>query len=122
MIYTSTVFRCIDNSGALLVKCIRILGKSPRCKGFPGDIAIISIKTCRAHRKVKAGEMHRAVLIRVGYRLTRRGNIIFQCTSNGAVILNHRELPLGSRVLEPVLREVRKFKHYKLLSLCPAVI
>lgn len=33
MVYTQTKLECIDNSGALVVKCIRILGKSPRSKG-----------------------------------------------------------------------------------------
>lgn len=34
MVYTQTQLKCIDNSGALIVKCLRILGKSPRAKDF----------------------------------------------------------------------------------------
>ena len=122
MVFTQTVLACVDNSGALRVKCIRILGKAPRCKGFPGDFIVISIKTYRPHRKVKRGEVYKAVLARVGYRIPRHGNITVQCTSCSAVILNKRELPLGSRVLGPVMRELRIYSHYKILSLAPAVI
>lgn len=122
MVFTQTVLKCIDNSGALLVKCLRILGKSPRCRGFPGDFIIISIKTHRPHKKVKRGEVYKAVLARVGYRIPRQGNITVQCSSCAVVILNKRELPLGSRVLGPVMRELRDNKHYKILSLAPAVI
>jgi large subunit ribosomal protein L14 len=122
MVFTQTVLKCIDNSGALLVKCLRILGKSPRCRGFPGDFIIISIKTHRPHKKVKRGEVYKAVLARVGYRIPRQGNITVQCSSCAVVILNKRELPLGSRVLGPVMRELRDKKHYKILSLAPAVI
>jgi large subunit ribosomal protein L14 len=122
MVFTQTILKCADNSGALLVKCIRILGKSPRCRGYPGDFIIVSIKTHRSHRKVKRGEVYKAVLARVGYRIPRQGNITVQCTSCAVVLLNKRELPLGSRVLSPVMRELRMNQHYKILGLAPAVI
>jgi len=122
MVYTQTYLKCIDNSGALFVKCLRILGKSPKAKGFPGDYVIVSIKTHRAHKKVKKGEIYKGVLSRVGYQVKRYSSITVQCTSNAVVLLNQRELPLGSRVLEPVMRELRFKHHYKILSMAPAVI
>jgi large subunit ribosomal protein L14 len=122
MVYNQTVLKCADNSGALLVKCIRVLGKAPRCRGFPGDFVIISIKTHRSHKKVRKGEVYKAILARVGYRIPRHGNITVQCTTCAAVILNKRDMPLGSRVLSPVMRELRENEHYKVLGLAPAVI
>ena len=122
MVFTQTVLKCIDNSGAILVKCLRILGKSPKSRGFPGDFIIISIKTHKANRKVKRGEVYKAVLARVGYRIKRDGGLIVKCSSCAVVILNKRELPLGSRVLGPVMRELREKEHFKILSLAPAVI
>lgn len=122
MVFNQTILKCVDNSGALLVKCLRILGKAPRCRGFPGDFIIISIKTHKTHRRVKRGEVYKAVLARVGYRILRQGNISVQCTSCAVIILNKRELPLGSRVLGPVMRELRYNQHFKILGLAPAVI
>ena len=122
MVFTSTKLKCIDNSGALIVKCSRILGKSPRAKGFPGDYVIVSIKTHRPHRKVKKGEIYKAVLARVGYRIKRHSNVTVQCTTCAVVLLNKRELPLGSRVLGPVMRELREKKHFKILNLAQGVI
>lgn len=122
MVYTQTILKCADNSGALLVKCLRILGKSPRARGFPGDYVIVSIKTHRPHRKVKRGEVFKAVLARVGYRIKRSGNITVQCSTCGVVLLNKRELPLGSRILAPVMRELRLKQHFKILTIAPAVI
>lgn len=122
MIFTQTVIFCVDNSGALSLKCLRILGKAPRSRGFPGDEVIISIKTHRPRRKVKRGEIYKAVLARVGYRIPRYGNITVQCNTCAAVVLNKRELPLGSRVLSSVMRELREKEHLKVLSLAPAVI
>lgn len=122
MVFTQTTLQCIDNSGALIVKCLRILGKSPRARGFPGDFIIVSIKTHRPHKKVKRGEIYKGVLARVCYRVKRYGNLTVQCTSAAVVLLNKRELPLGSRVLGPVMRELRFKKHFKILNLAPAVI
>ena len=122
MVYPQTILKCIDNSGALLVKCLRILGKSPRSKGFPGDFIIVSIKTYRPHRKVKKGEVYKGVLAMVGYRIKRYSNITVQCRSCSVVLLNQRNLPLGSRILYPVMRELRLNKHFKILSIAPAVV
>ena len=89
---------------------------------FPGDYVIVSIKTHRPHRKVKRGEVYKAVLARVGYRIKRQGNITVQCSTCAVVLLNKRELPLGSRVLGPVMKELRLKFHFKILNLAPAVI
>ena len=122
MVFTLTTLKCIDNSGALLVKCLRILGKSPRARGFPGDYIIVSIKTHKPNKKVKRGEIYKGVLARVGYSIKRPSNITVQCTTCAVVLLNKRELPLGSRILEPVMRELRENKHFKILSLAQGVI
>lgn len=59
MVVTQTILKCIDNSGALLVKCLRILGKAPKSKGFPGDYVIVSVKTLKPNKKVKKGEIYK---------------------------------------------------------------
>ena len=59
MVYMHTILKCIDNSGALYVKCLRILGKSSKCKGYPGDYIIVSIKTHKPNKKVKRGEIYK---------------------------------------------------------------
>lgn len=59
MVYTNTFLKCIDNSGALYVKCLKILHKSPRSKGFPGDYVIVSVQTYRPNKKVKRGEVYK---------------------------------------------------------------
>jgi large subunit ribosomal protein L14 len=59
MVFTNTILKCIDNSGALLVKCLKILNKSAKCKGFPGDYIIISIKSHKPNKKVKKGEIYK---------------------------------------------------------------
>lgn len=58
----------------------------------------------------------------MGYRIKRPGNITVQCSTSAVVLLNKRELPLGSRILGAVMKELRSNHHYKILNLAPAVI
>jgi len=122
MVFNQTLLKCIDNSGALTVKCLKILGKSSKARGFPGDYIIVSIKTYKPNKKVKKGEIYKGVIARVSYKLKRQGNITLQCTTNAVILLNKREMPLGTRILEPVMREMRLKQHFKLLSMAPFVI
>jgi len=122
MVFNQTLLKCIDNSGALTVKCLKILGKSSKSKGFPGDYIIVSIKTYKPNKKVKKGEIYKGVIARVSYKIKRQGNLTLQCSTNAVILLNKRELPLGTRILEPVMREMRLKKHFKLLSMAPFVI
>lgn len=91
MVFTQTILKCIDNSGALTVKCLKILGKSIKSRGFPGDYVIVSIKTYKPNKKVKKGEIYKGVLARVSYRIKRQGNITLQCYSNAVILLNKRD-------------------------------
>lgn len=123
MVFAQTILKCIDNSGGLLVKCLKVLGKSPKSKGFPGDYVIVSIKTCRANKKVRRGEIYKAILVRVGYRIKRNSDITVQCSSCGVVLLSRRrEALLGSRILGPVMEELRIKNHLKIISMAPAII
>lgn len=96
--------------------------KSSKARGYPGDYIIVSIKTYKPNKKVKRGEIYKGVLSRVTYKIKRHGQIKVQCTTNAVVLLNNRELPLGSRILEPVMKELRLKQHFKILSLAAVVI
>ena len=92
------------------------ISKSPKSQGYTVDYIIVSIKTYRPNKKVKIREIYKGVLSRVSYKIKRYGQIRVQCTTNAVVLLNTRELPLGSRVLQPVMRELRIKKHFKIPS------
>lgn len=91
MVFNQTLLKCIDNSGALTVKCLKILGKSSKSKGFPGDYIIVSIKTYKPNKKVKKGEIYKGVIARVSYKIKRQGNLTLQCSTNAVILLNKRD-------------------------------
>lgn len=108
MVYIGSTLKCMDNSGALTVKCLKIYQKSFRGRGNVGDTILVSIKTYRPNRKVKKGEMYKGIIMRIKRNFKRYGEIYLGSENNTVILLDNRSLPLGSRVLGPGMREVRK--------------
>ena len=68
MIQQQTILKVSDNSGAKIVKCIKVLGGSKKKYAKLGDIIIVSIKQLRNKSKktskVKKKEIYQALIIR----------------------------------------------------------
>jgi len=122
MIYVSSVVPVLDNSGGLLVKCIKIYGKAPRGKATMGSLMLVSVKTYRTHRKVKRGQLLKCILSRVKHNILRHGGYYVRSELNGVVLLNARMSPLGTRVLGPILKETRRKGFLSILGLAPFVV
>ena len=54
-----------DNSGAKRVQCIKVLGGSKRRTAGVGDIIVVSVKEAAPRGRVKKGDVHRAVIVRI---------------------------------------------------------
>jgi ribosomal protein L24 len=64
MIQTESILAVADNSGAKLVKCIKVLGGSRRRYAQLGDVVVVSVKEAMPNSKVKKGETAKAVVVR----------------------------------------------------------
>lgn len=53
MVFTNTQLKCIDNSGALIVKCIRILVSLHAVKDFQEIISLYQLKHINHIKKLK---------------------------------------------------------------------
>ena len=119
MIQPGTKLNVSDNSGAKIVECIRILGKSGRSPGRRGELAVVSVKELRkkGNIKVKKKEVCLALILRVSktQRRVDGRNVIFN--GNSCILLNKKEVPYGTRVFGPVLKEFRNQKKVKLLAI-----
>lgn len=114
MINVQTVLKISDNSGAIFASCIRVLNSSSRIGAGVGDIITVVIKksvlkrNVKKSKEVKKGQICTALVLRTIRGVKRWGNFFMRCSSNSAILLNKYYLPLGSRLIGPVLREVRK--------------
>jgi len=118
MIQPGTKMSVADNSGARIVECIRILGRTGRSPGSVGDVAVVSVKELRrkGNIKVKKKEVCLAIILRVAKNKSRLDgrNLLF--SKNMCVLLNRKRVPYGTRVFGPVLKEFRLQSNFKLLS------
>ena len=111
-----------DNSGAKRVECIRVLGGSKRRCASIGDIIVVAVKDAIPDRRVKKGEVHKAVIVRTAKGIKRSDGSEIRFDNNEAVLINNQGEPIGTRIFGPVTRELRAKKFMKIISLAPEVL
>lgn len=122
MIQMQTCLEVADNSGAKKVQCIKVLGGTHRTEATLGDIIVVSVKNAIPRGKVKKGDVHRALIVRVAKEVRRIDGSYIKFDENAAVLLNKQDEPIGTRVFGPVARELRAKNFSKILSLAPEVL
>nr|YP_009688829.1 ribosomal protein L14 [Cafileria marina]QEF30253.1 ribosomal protein L14 [Cafileria marina] len=115
MIQTLTKLNLSDNSGAKFTRCIKVL------KGFNGkfatigDIVLVSIKKLRFVRTVKKGEMYFGVVVRTSKEKCYKDGSFSKFKKNSIVLLTKQKKILGSHILCPLSKNLRKKKYMRLL-------
>ena len=122
MIQAHTNLKVIDNTGARVVQCIKVLGGSKRKVAKIGDIIVVSIKSAIPRSKVKKGEVHRALIVRTKKEIQRKDGTFVKFDNNTVVLVNLQNAPIGSRIFGPVSKELRKKDHMKVISLASGVL
>jgi large subunit ribosomal protein L14 len=122
MIQMQTNLDVADNSGARRVMCIKVLGGSKRKYAEVGDVIVVSIKDAIPRGRVKKGDVHRAVVVRTAFPLSRNDGSLIRFDRNAAVLINKQGEPIGTRIFGPVTRELRGKKFMKIISLAPEVL
>ncbi len=122
MIYPETNLDVADNSGARRVMCIKVLGGSKRKTASVGDVIVVSVKEAIPRGKVKKGDVHQAVIVRVAFPVRRPDGSVIRFDRNAAVLINKQQEPIGTRIFGPVVRELRGRKFMKIISLAPEVL
>lgn len=104
MISVGTILKSSDSSGARLLKCIRIYKRKK--KGSIGDTILVSIKTHNPKKKLKKGELYKALIIRTKYSFKYYNNY-YKFNDNSAVLLNKKKIPIGKKLFGLSLRYIR---------------
>lgn len=122
MIHVQSFLESADNSGAKELQCIKVLGATRSRTATVGDIIIVSVKEVLPRSKVKKGEVHRAVVVRVKAPVRRDDGSYIRFDDNAVVLLNKQGEPIGTRIFGPVARELRAAKLTRITSLAPEVL
>ncbi|MCG8571490.1 MAG: 50S ribosomal protein L14 [Spirochaetes bacterium] len=122
MIQVESVLKVADNSGAKMVKCIKVLGGSKRRYASVGDIIAVSVKEVIPNGPIKKGTKLRGVIVRTKKELRRKDGSYIKFDDNALVIIDANNNPKGTRVFGPVARELRDKDFMKIVSLAPEVL
>ena len=122
MIQVTTHLEVADNSGARIVKCIKVLGGSRRKYAGLGDVIVVAIKSAIPDGQAKKGTVAKAVVVRTAKEVRRPDGSYVKFDRNAAVLINNANEPIGTRIFGPVARELRRKNFMKIISLAPEVL
>ena len=122
MIQVQSYLDIADNSGALRVMCIKVLGGSKRRYAGIGDVIKVTVKEAIPRGRVKKGQVLDAVVVRTRKGVRRSDGSLIRFDGNAAVLLNANKQPIGTRIFGPVTRELRNEKFMRIVSLAPEVL
>ncbi|MBT4867423.1 MAG: 50S ribosomal protein L14 [Planctomycetaceae bacterium] len=122
MIQMQTTLDVADNSGAKLVRCIKVLGGSKRRFASLGDIIVVSVQKASPGSPVKKGEVVRGVIVRCRKETRRSDGSYVRFDTNAIVLIDGDGNPRGSRIFGAVARELRSRNFMKIISLASEVV
>ncbi len=121
MIQLRSTLNLADNSGA---KKLQVIGVSHRIGKFAGigDIVRCVVKGADPASAVKNKELVKALIVRTKKELRRSDGSYVRFDDNAAVIINKQGLPVGTRILGPIAREIKEIGYTKIASLAKEVV
>lgn len=122
MIQEETILNVADNSGARVLKCIKVLGGSKRRYAGVGDVIICAVQEALPNGAIKKGSVVRCVVVRTKKEIRRKDGSYIRFDDNAAVLIDANGNPRGTRVFGPVARELRDRKYLKIASLAPETL
>lgn len=123
MIQEETILKVVDNSGAKVMQCIKVLGGSKRRYARLGDIVVGAVKKAEPRKLVKKHDVIRAVIIRQRSPFRRKDGSYIRFDDNACVILDGKtKNPKGGRIWGPVARELKERGFEKIAALAEELV
>ena len=126
MIQQQTILKVADNSGAKTVQCIKVPGGFKKKIAKLGDIIIVSIQKLRNKAKqtskVKKKEVCKALIIRTKISHIKKTGIALKFNENAVVLINKQGNPIGTRIIGPIPKTLKKKAFQKFISIASGLI
>lgn len=120
MSYKDSKFKVLDNTGVKKVRCLHVF-KTKQAQ--PSSIVTVVVKNVLPKRKIKKGQICRAVIVRLKRKVLRYSGYSCMFDNNYVVLLKKTEnVPLGTRVSGCVFYELRLNGFLKIVSLSSYLI
>lgn len=125
MIYSQTLLKVADNSGARTVKCIKVLGGFKRKYAVTGDIIIVAVQKLRNRfketSKVRRKQICKALVIRTKIKVRTKSGFCSNFNENAVALINKKGNPVGTRILGPVSRILIEKRFQRFISISAGV-
>lgn len=126
MIQQNTILKVSDNSGAKTVRCIKVLGGFKKKIAKLGNKIVISIQQLRnkskTTSKVKKGEVYQAIVLKTKKNFIKKNGFSTTFSENSVVLINKQGNSVGTRILGPISRTLKKKKFQKITSIATGLI
>lgn len=123
MIQMRTVLFVSDNSGAKIVRCIKVSGSSgKKSHAKIGDEILASVISVSSGSKVKMGQVVRCLIVRTKSSISRDDMSFINFDDNAVVLIDKEGEPIGTRVFGLVAREIKHSGYLKVSSLASEVV
>jgi large subunit ribosomal protein L14 len=126
MIQAGSYLKVIDNSGAKIAFCIKIITGYKRRYAGIGALILVSIRGLRSKRrsfsKIKKGEVYQAVIARTKINKTSFSGDKVTFLENSVFLLNKKHKLVGTRIFGCLPKSFRYTKFMKMLSVSAGII
>lgn len=106
MIYKDMKLKPVDNTGAKIVKCIRIISKTKKY-GKVGDVIGIMVQKFKMRKKLVKRVLYFGLIISTRGVIYRLDGSRIKSDKNRIVLLDSKEQFLGTRLYGPIYKEIR---------------
>jgi ribosomal protein L14 len=128
MLIVGSRLKIVDNTGAKISQCIKILNQSSKAKA--GDLVIVSLKEVRpryVHKgqkkeQIKKGEIRIVKVLQTKSVIYRRDGTILKLFNNFGILVarkNKVNKALGSRYIKALPKEIKSEDWVNVLNMSP---
>lgn len=121
MIQEQSILKVVDNSGAKIVRCFKVLGGSRRRYAKIGDVIVASVRSAEPRKQVKKKDIVRALIVRQRAPLRRRDGSYIRFDENAVVLVDKKE-PRATRIFGPIPREIKERGYDAIASLAKELV
>ena len=111
MISVESKLKSADNSGAKILKCIKILGNFKKRVAKSGEIILVSVKKLDRKKKIKKKNVYLGLIISTKWKTRRLDGTFFSSKNNRVLLLSETHKFLGTRVYGFISKEIRSTKN-----------
>nr|QWE50995.1 ribosomal protein L14 [Phaeophyceae sp.] len=128
MIRAQSLLQVVDNSGAKLVKCVKVKNKGGKSYANLGDTVLVAVQSLRprygrrVRLKMNKSEVHHGVIVQTRrfFRNIAGFGWIFQ--SNAVALVSPKGKPLGTRISSTLPARLRNLKRSKLAAMARGIV